>query len=56
MNTTFPGTDREQKSPDELGFDTEKFAAVKASLQESAGDKRYQVGIARYGYLAAKWR
>lgn len=56
METTFPGSKWEFRSPDDLGFDTEKFASIETWLRETAGDKRYQVGIARNGYLVAQWR
>ena len=56
MDMVFPGADWEAKSPDGLGFDVEKFVGVEAWLREVAGDKKFQVGVARYGYLAAEWR
>lgn len=55
MSQTFPKAEWETRSPDELGFDTDKLDAVRTWLQEQASDKNYQIGIARYGYLTAEW-
>ena len=56
MNTTFPGANWETRLPGDLGFDAEKLARVQRWLREVAGDRSFQVGIARYGYIAAEWR
>ena len=53
---TFPGSEWEMRPPGDLGFDGEKLARVQRWLLEVAGDRPFQVGIARYGYLAAEWR
>ena len=53
---TFPGANWETKPPGDLGFDSDKLARVQRWLREVAGDRSFQVGIARYGYLAAEWR
>jgi len=55
MNKTFPDTEWETQDPSDVGFDPEKLARVQTYLQEQAGDKSYQIGIARYGYLVAEW-
>jgi CubicO group peptidase (beta-lactamase class C family) len=55
MNQTFPNSEWETKSPGDLLFDPDKLSDVKTWLQEEAQDANYQVGIARYGYLAAEW-
>ncbi|MDE2724900.1 MAG: hypothetical protein OXI59_16135 [Gemmatimonadota bacterium] len=56
MDMTFPGAEWETRPPGDLGFDAEKLARVQRWLREVAGDRSFQVGIARYGYLAAEWR
>ena len=53
---TFPGSEWEMRPPGDLGFDAEKLARVQRWLHEVAGDRPFQLGIARYGYLAAEWR
>ena len=56
MNMTFPGSEWETRPSGDLGFDADKLARVQRWLLEVAGDRPFQVGIARYGYLAAEWR
>ena len=51
---TFPGSEWETKPPGDLGFDAEKLARVQRWLHEVAEDRPFQVGIARYGYLAGR--
>ena len=56
MDMTFPGSEWETRPPGDLGFDAEKLARVQRWLREVAEDRSFQVGITRYGYLAAEWR
>lgn len=56
MTQTFPCAEWETKPPAELGFDVEKLTGVAHWLREASKGVKYQVGIARYGYLAAEWR
>ena len=56
MEQIFPETRWASRAPAELGFDPGRLAAVGAWLAETAGDTRFQVGVARHGYLAAEWR
>ena len=56
MDMIFPGAEWETRPPGELGFDADKLARVQRWLREVAGDRPFQVGIARYGYLTAEWR
>ena len=56
MDMIFPNAEWETRLPGDLGFDADKLARVQAWLHEVAGDRPFQVGIARFGYLVAEWR
>lgn len=52
----FPGVDWEEKTPADLGFDSEKLAAVETWLrQTSQPDEPYHFVLCRSGYLFAEW-
>ncbi len=56
LEQVFPAQEWEQRSPEDLGFSPEKLAAVDTWLSEIANDQKYQVAVARCGYLVAEWR
>ena len=56
MDMTFPSAEWETRMPGDLGMDADELARVQAWLYEVAGDRPFQVGIARCGYLVAEWR
>ena len=53
--SVFPGKEWESRSPEELGFSTDKLASVEVWLREMANGASFRVVIARYGYMAAEW-
>ncbi len=56
MSTTiYPGTEWENISPREAGFDPEKLEVSKRWLDERVGIGRYRVVIIRGGQLVAEW-
>lgn len=55
MDHIFPGKEWDFRPPGDLGFNTEKLAAVETWLNEIAGDRPFRFAIARNGYLLAEW-
>ena len=55
MERTFPGREWQTKSPEELGFSSEKLDQAGTWLRELAGDEPFHFIIARRGYLVAEW-
>jgi CubicO group peptidase (beta-lactamase class C family) len=53
--TIYPGTEWENISPSEAGFDPEKLKDAKCWLDERVGNGRYRVVIIRGGRLVAEW-
>jgi CubicO group peptidase (beta-lactamase class C family) len=52
---TFPKTDWEEVSADEVDMNSEKLNQAKAWLDEKFEDAKYRVAIVRHGYLVAEW-
>jgi len=55
MERVFPGREWQTKSPEALGFSSEKLDQTETWLRELAGDEPFHFVIARRGYLAAEW-
>ena len=55
MNQTYPGKEWQRKSPEDLGFSSEKLAGVEARLKDTADGRPFRTVIARRGYLIAEW-
>jgi hypothetical protein len=55
MDHVFPGKEWECKSPEELGFSSDKLAGVELWLKEIAEGRAFRVVIARYGNLMSEW-
>jgi len=55
IKSVFPGKEWERRPPEDLGFSSEKLAAVEAWLKGVAEGSPFRVVIARHGYLIAEW-
>jgi CubicO group peptidase (beta-lactamase class C family) len=55
MERTFPGREWARQRPEEVGFSSERLAAVEAWLHRIAEGEPFRLVIARHGYLAAEW-
>ena len=51
----FPGSDWQTADPAELGFDSDKLAAVGRWQTGIAGDNPYRLLVVRHGRIAAEW-
>jgi CubicO group peptidase (beta-lactamase class C family) len=55
MERTFPGREWTRRRPEEVGFASERLAAVEAGLQQIAEGEPFRLVIARHGTMVAEW-
>jgi len=56
MAHTFPEKQWAHKPPEDLGFSSDGLAVAESWYRDLAGERGFQIAVARYGYIVAEWR